>query len=135
MANNITIELCAEDRARIDRLTAALEAVRTPIIVEETIAEPEEYDTLETSTETPQKADEADKVETTPAEPETPKNEEKTAAPEVTVDDLRSKYMGLSATPKRDEARAIIKSYAEKISDIPADKRAEVLEKLNALEG
>lgn len=135
MTNNITIELCTEDRARLDKLTAALEAVRTPVIIEETIAEPEEYTTLETAPETPQKADEADGVQTTQPEPETPKEPEAPAAPAVSVEDLRSKYMSLSATPKRDEARAIIKSYAEKISEIKGDKRAEVLAKLNALEG
>ena len=135
MTNIITIEICAEDRARLDKLTAALEAVRTPIIVEETIAEPEDYATLETSPEMTQKADEADGAQTTQPESETPKEAEKPAAPAVTLEDLRSKYMGLSATPKRDEARAIIKSYAERISDIEEDKRAEVLAKLNALEG
>lgn len=135
MANIITIELCAEDRARLDRLTAALEAARTPVIIEETIAEPEEYATLETSPETPQKADEADKVETTPTEPETPKKAEEPAAPEVTAEDIRNKYMSLATTPKKAQAHALIKSYAERVSDIPADKRAEVLEKLTALEG
>lgn len=136
MSNIITIEFCAEDRARLDRLAAALENARTPkIIAEETIDTLADYGTPETATETPQKADEADGVQTTQPETETPKTAEKPAAPAVSVEDLRSKYMSLATTPKRDEARAIIKAYAEKISDIAEDKRAEVLEKLTALEG
>lgn len=133
--NIITIELCAEDRARLDRLASALEAARTPVIIEETIAEPEDYAALETAPEMPQKSTEADKVETTPTETETPKAAEKPVAPAVSEEDLRSKYMDLAATKKREQARAILTSYAEKISLIPEDKRAEVLEKLSALEG
>lgn len=128
--NIITIELCAEDRARLDRLAAALENARTPIIVDETIAEPEEFETLETAPETPQKAPEAEQAATTSPEPETPK----APSPAVTVDDLRSKYMTLAATEKREQARTLLKLYADKISDIPEDKRAEVLEKLTELE-
>lgn len=135
MPNIITIELCAEDRARLDRLTAALESANKPkIIAEETIVTLEDYGTPETATETPQKADEADGVQTTQPETETPKEVEKPATPTATVEDLRSKYMSLAATPKREQARMLIKLYAEKISDIPEDKRDEVLEKLTALE-
>ena len=134
MSNIITIELCAEDRTRLDRLAAALENARTPIIVDETIAEPEDY-TLETAPEMPQKADEADVAQTTQPETETPKEAVNLAVPAVTVEDLRLKYMSLATTPNRDKARMLIKLYAEKISDIAEDKRAEVLEKLTALEG
>ena len=133
--NIITIELCAEDRARLDRLASALEAARTPVIIEETIAEPEDYAALETAPEMPQKATDPEGVETTPTETETPKAAEKPAVPAVSEEDIRSKYMDLAATKKREQARAILKSYAENISHIPEDKRAEVLEKLSALEG
>ena len=131
--NIITIELCAEDRARLDRLTAALEAARTPVVIEENLVELEDYAALETAPETPQNDDEAEGGEITLPEPEEPKSDEKPASPAVTVEDLRSKYMELSATPKRDQARAIIKAYSEKISEIAEDKRAEVLAKLNEL--
>ena len=133
--NHITISFCEEDRARLDRLAAALEAARTPVIVEENLVELEDYAALKTAPEMPQTATEPEGVETTLPEPETPKGDEKPAAPAVTVEDIRSKYMELSATPKREQARAIIKAYAERINDIPEDKRAEVLAKLNALEG
>lgn len=133
--NIIEIKLCAEDRARLDRLAAALENARTPIIVDETLAELEDYERPEIAPKSPQEAPEAEQGETTPPEPETPKEAEEPAAPAVSDDDLRSKYMTLSATPKREQARQIIKAYAEKISDIPEGKRAEVLEKLTALEG
>lgn len=96
---NITIELCTEDRARIDRLTEALEAMAQN----------------QPKTEKPAEA------------------EKKT--PAVTVEDIRSKYMSLAASPKKKDAVMLIKLYADKISEIPEDKRAEVLEKLTALEG
>lgn len=105
--NHITIELHTEDRARIERLTAALEALN---------------------------AGPAQEVKPEPPKEE-PKQETPTPSSEVSIEDIRSKYMTLATTPKRDEARMLIKLYANKISDIPEAKRAEVLEKLNALEG
>lgn len=129
--NIIEIKLCAEDRARLDRLAAALENARTPILIEETIAEPEDYKNPEATPEAPQNEDEAPEEQTTQPLKETPK----TTAPVVSLEDIRGKYMSLAATPKREQARAVIKAYAEKISDIPEDKLAEVLEQLTALEG
>lgn len=157
MSNNITIELCAEDRARLDRLAAALErrncdscvspalkimndqqqpaarAERDPI--KELLADTKE------PAETPQEAvgaTEAEAPATTQAEDEKPATEAQAseATPAATVDDIRQRYVALVASGKKDEARDTIKSYGvTKISDIPAEQCAEVLAKLNALEG
>lgn len=118
--NNITVtvELCAEDRARLDNILAALQSSGTPFSAP--VKAPE---AVEPKTE-----------EITPAKEEEPAQAEITAKP-VEVSVIQKKVMDLSAAGKRDEAREIIKSYADKISAIPKDKTAEVWEKLTALEG
>jgi hypothetical protein len=133
--NQIIIELCTEDRARLDRLADALEAMAQN--------QPRQLYALDLGSapiegaETEAQAPEAETPKETQPEPEKP-TEPKNDAPAVTVDDIRSKYMSLSAAQdqnKKKQAQAIIKEYAAKINEIPADKVAEVLEKLNALEG
>lgn len=158
MSNNITIELCAEDRARLDRLAEALErqccercvqsALKTlndlqkqaePDPVQQKLAEV--LADTEKAPEAPQEPAEAKETEApaiVPTEDETPATEAQAseAAPAVTVDDIRQRYVALVASGKKDKARDTIKSYnVDKISDIPADKCAEVLAKLNALGG
>lgn len=51
-------------------------------------------------------------------------------------DDLQHLVQKLAVpeTGKRDRVRAIVKSYAEKVGDIPSDKYAEVMDKLIALD-
>ena len=125
---NITIELCTEDRARIDRLTEALEAMAQN--------QPRQLYAIDLGSAPENNAQdvEAATPEQTQPEPEKPAEAEN-AAPAVTVGDIRSKVLTLTGAGKKDEVRAIVKEYAEKVGDIPADKCAEVLEKLNALEG
>lgn len=105
--NNITIEFCAEDRARIDRLIAALEGAGTPY------AQPVA-------------------AETAPAEPvkvEMPKQE---SAPAVTHADVQKLVVEIAASDKEKKAlvREIVNGYADKVSAIPEDKLPEVLERL-----
>lgn len=162
MSNNITIELCAEDRARLDRLAAALEAhncercVSTALKAHNDLCammqQPAEPDPIQQkltevlanakqATEAPQEpagAAEAETPATTQEPEEKPATEAKASeeAPVVTVDDIRQKYVALVASGKKDEARDTIKGYGvTKISDIPAEQCAEVLAKLIALEG
>ncbi len=131
MANIITIELCAEDRARLDRLTAALEAARTPVIIEETIAEVEDYnDPALYATETPQEAPEPVEEEQTPQETETVQNE-----PTVTKQDILQKVIALCGAGKKAETKDIITTYADSVSDLPDSALGEVWAKLTALEG
>ena len=154
MSNHITIELCAEDRARLDRLSAALERKAcdkcvetamaamtaaqqpaTPDPIREALAEALEQ--AETPAEAPQEPAGATEAET-PATTQQPEEQPTAAAdaPVVTVEDIRERYVALVSSGKKEAARDLIKSYnVTKISDIPADKCAEVLAKLNALEG
>ena len=110
--NNITIEFCAEDRARIDRLIAAMEGAGTPY------AHPVAS-------------------ETAPEEPinaEMPKQE---PAPAVTHADVQKLVVKIAASDKEKKAlvREIVNGYADKVSDIPEDKLPEVLERLKAVAG
>ena len=105
--NNITIEFCAEDRERIDKLIAALEGAGTPY------AQPVV-------------------AETAPAEPvkaETPKQE---SAPAVTHADVQKLVVKIAASDKEKKVlvREIVNGYADKVSAIPEDKLPEVLERL-----
>ena len=123
--NTITIELCAEDRARLDAILEALKHT---------------YDANTEATEPPQKAEEA------PSQPVTPPQEEKPeetapapsgSKPEQTVSraDVQRLVVDLSAAGKKAEVKDIVMAYADRVSAIPEDKLAEVYEKLNALEG
>lgn len=132
MANSITIELCAEDRARLDAILEALQKAAPRC--DNCVRLMKDLCTSEGTPENDTQEPEAAEPEQTQPENETP-TEPKAEAPEVTVEDLRSKYMALATTPKKEQARMLIKLYADKISDVPEDKRAELLEKLTALEG
>lgn len=161
MSNNITIELCVEDRARIDRLINALErkncdsCVATALQYGKNIAnETNKTDDVQQAlAETLKKAEEASKPESqkntveaeeTPTLPTTPPWEEKpeSVKPAPTDDtkkvsraDVRAKFVELSGKGKKEEAKAIIQAYAEKIPDLPEDKLEEILDKLNKLGG
>ena len=75
-----------------------------------------------------------------PVDAVSPHGEPETAAepemPKYTKDDVLAKVQSLAGpnNPKREQAKAIIKSYGTKISDIPEDKYNEVMAKLAELE-
>ena len=130
--NHITIELCTEDRARLDQIIEALKNAHPRC--DRCVQLVNDLSHAEKPTEAP----EAPTPEQTQPEPETStedKDENNSKAPEVTVEDIRSKVLALTAAGKKEELKAIVKEYAPKVSEIPTDKLAEVLKKLNALEG
>jgi len=116
----ITIELCAEDRARLDKILEAL----TSTAKQENIVEPE-HPVITPFPEVP-----------VVAEPEQPQ-EEKPVIVEmpVTVAEVQQKVVALSAAGRKTEVRAIVKAYADKVSAIPEDKLGEVWMQLSELEG
>ena len=157
MSNTITIELCAEDRARLDRLTEVLDRRACDQCLDATInafrelagaiqqkpaetsanasdhAEPPKNAPEEAETSTPsttQPEEEKPTVEeTTPAE--------ETVEPTVTLDEIQQKVVQLAAAnggAKKAKVREIVNAYAKKVSDLPEDKWAEVWNKLVALE-
>lgn len=162
MSNTITIELCQEDRARLDRLAEALERKtcdkcvagvadimnKACEAIEKNAQKPEADPVQQKLAETISKAQESPKNAPGEAKAETltttPPEEEKPTAAEpdqpatkktVGKAELKNKYITLANSGKRDEARNIIFGYATKITDIPEDKIAECYKKLVALEG
>lgn len=157
MSNTIVIELCAEDRARLDRLAEALERktcdkcvttamecmkVTQPNTEPDPIAEAARKalglaGTTESPVE-PQEEAEAPTLTTTPPEEEKPTAEEPTAEPAApTVDraDLRAKVIELSAKGLKEQVRDIVREYAQTVTAVPEDKVTECYMKLVALEG
>lgn len=112
--NTITIQLCAEDRARLDRILAALE--NQP----DHVAQP-----AQVPAEEPQPTE-----DTAPWE----KPAEAKEVPNITHNVIQKKVVELSAAGKKAEVREVVMAYASKVSDIPEDKLAEVWKKLYALE-
>lgn len=159
--NNITLEFCAEDRARIDRLIAAMErkacdkcvadalaamsgtaapADHVHAALEATLAKAKAAEApknaagateAQTLTTTPEKEEQpataADACEAKPQEP---------PAPTVTLEDIRKQVIKLTTAGKKAEIRTVVSEYSAniKVGEIPADKYAEVLDKLKALE-
>ena len=135
--NTITVitELCAEDRARLDRLAAALEA--------QACEQPEETERTETLEKQPQ---EAPKVE--PNETITPDDEgdlpfddvpTEDTQPTVTLEQIQAKVMQLATAnggAYKAQARAVINEYGTKVSDLKdkPDKWDEVWKKLCAID-
>lgn len=135
--NTITIELCAEDRARLDKILEALTKGRPDCTkcaqnvvdyvtavtgVDEYSSKAEEHPVTDPYPYPAPKKEEAPE----PEKPQTPK---------VTVADVQQKVVALSAAGKKEAVRGIVMAYATNVSNIPEDKLAEVLGKLNALEG
>lgn len=134
--NTITIELCAEDRARLDRLQATLDKMT---FTEGVVLE----GGVETTTEAPAEEQLPEQLNisevTEPEKAPEPQPEPEAPKPEVVkVDraDIQKKVVALSGAGKKAEVRGIVLAYGNtKVSDIPEDKLAEVMEKLTALEG
>ena len=129
--NTITIELCAEDRARLDSLLAKLDRCIGEFIPSGEghtdygyKAQGVEYATQDEAAEA--KLEEIPEPYSEPCPFETPT---------VTRADVQQKVVALSAAGKKEKVRAVVNTYAAKVSGIPEDKLAEVLEKLNSLGG
>lgn len=139
MSNTITIELCAEDRARLDHINANLTELIMRVMGNQAPdmggvlqkAAPELAEKLAAQHPVADPFKELPKAEPVPFEQEAPKQE----APQYKLEDIQQKVVALSASGKKAEVREIVKSYAEKVSAIPADKFGEVMAKLIGLEG
>lgn len=129
----LTIELCAEDRARLDGILEALTQhnckgcveAATAYTVAQMVAPVEPVAPVAEAKEEP-------KAEPAP-EPEQPAAKED--APAVSLSDIQQKVVTLSAAGKKAQVRDIITAYASRVSAIPEDKVGEVWQKLTELEG
>lgn len=149
---NVTVNLCAEDRARLDKIIDLLSARASEELKSGTEAKPQDdiqkklaEVVASVSTETVENATE--EAETpTPENPTEPINEaqpepieatqaEEPKKPSVTMQMLTNKAITLSAAGMKDQVRDIVHQYAKTVTSLPEDKWDEVYEKLNALEG
>lgn len=158
--NNITIELCPEDRARLDRTYAALTRLVDLVTLQtnntelddiqkqlaETLKNADPAQTAknaageaqaETPADTQPTQEAATAAEPThPAEADLPWSDAP-AAPTVTREQIQQKVVQLSVAAngaKKAKVREVVNLYAKKVSTIPEDKFAEVWGKLTALE-
>ena len=127
MSNYITIELCKEDRQRLDEVIGFL-----GLLVGEKYSKQEALAVLEQN-EQPAPVNEHPVDEVSPhAAPEPAAEPEQV---NYTKADVQALVMKLAApgTGKKDAVKAIVNEYAKKISDIPEEKLNEVMAKLNQL--
>ena len=140
MSNTITIELCAEDRARLDKIIEGLSNLTAPAItiVPQKVEAPVEETTVPqeaTETHTDENVTSAEEVASQPEPVEDIPTQMK---PLVTHDMIRQKVTQLMASgdpQKKDATRNIVKAYANNVTSLPQDKWPEIWEKLTALEG
>lgn len=123
--NSITIELCAEDRARLDAILAALTNAGQNVPTAES--------------QPTQEAEKPEAEETKPAEAEAPAEAAEPAIKVVhTVSraDFESKVRQLlKDVDIKAKVKEIVTDYAARVSDVPEDKLAEAYGRLTALEG
>lgn len=142
MSNHITIELCAEDRARLDRLAEALEKSCSVKTVEQTDDPVEKAlkAALDRASKAPESRAETTEEQTptnTPQTDEKPTREEtEPTAPIKTVTraELGAKVREMMTKGFKEQTKEIVKSYAPTVPGVPEDKVAECYAKLVALE-
>lgn len=130
---NMTVELCQEDRARLDRILEALTAKGHSCNCAEA---------PKAATEPAAPAKEELPVEVYTPEEESPAEAKIEAPAEVPADtrykpsheEVQRKVVTLIKAGKKVQARGIINAYADSISGIPEDKLADVWEKLGDLD-
>ena len=129
--NTITIELCAEDRKRLDVISDTLELIRLALAEGKVLPPVEGQDAP-----APEAKEEELPGQMSIEEP-APVAEAPAEEPVKTVElsDIQKKVVELSAAGKKAEVRDIVTKYASRVSAIPAEHTAEVWEKLTALEG
>lgn len=148
MPNNITIELCTADQARIDKLIDRLEAVANltaALIDKNTTPTVSVADDLTKKLQevvdrakTPTESVEAQTLTTTPTKEEMPTEAKETEpAPAKTVSrtELGAKVRELMTKGYREQVKSIIQTYAPTVPGVPEDKLTECYDKLSALEG
>ena len=127
----VKTEMCEKDRELISDLTRAI--VQLTIQLKGNSEAADHYGKcFGVEAEVDAFAIDAPLPELEPEAPEAPAGEE---APKITQEDIRQKYVALSASGKKAPASAIIKKYANKVSEIPEKDYKTVLDQLIALEG
>lgn len=123
--NHITIELCAEDRRRLDRVIRAMEMVTG-------------IGTTDAASEAPGIVDpivDETAVVSDPPKAEPTKQQNPAPIEDVPLEQIQKKVVELCAAGKKEQARSIIKEFGAKVSDLKTpDLRTAAWDKLAALE-
>ena len=143
MSNTITIELCSEDRTRLDTLIDRIEALATltSYIMDHGIKAPTKAEEPKETVEAEKTAQDATEEKTptiTPQVEETPTVEEPTATvatKTVSRAELGAKVREMMTTGFKEQTKEIVKSYAPTVPGVPEDKITECYERLVALGG
>lgn len=140
---NVTVELGPESMAKLDKILEALQGqhhncascVETAVSMTKDLAEAAAAAAEIQEPEHEEAEHPAGEV-APHGEPE-PAEQPEPEAPKYTKQDVLALVQKLAApnNPAREKAKAIVKSYGAKVSDIPEDKYGEVMDKLTALEG
>lgn len=139
MSTTIIIELGPESQAKLDKILAALEGIghhNCKSCVETAVAMTKD---LAGAAPAEEPKPEPEAVEH-PADAVSPHGQPEPVSesepPKYSKDDVLPLVQKLAApnNPKREKAKAIVKAYAAKVSEIPEDKLAEVMEQLIALD-
>lgn len=129
MEIKIKVEATGLEKA-ILALAGALQGVQTLPVAE---AAPQ-TETVKEKKETPIKETTKTKAEEVPKETKSEEVEEKATTPGLTFEQVRIKLAEVSQKGKQKELKALITSMgAEKLSDIPEEQYAELLEKVSEL--
>lgn len=145
MSITLTLELCAEDRARIDRLLTTLERLTTaPAAPVVSMPDPEVHNALtEVLERVAPMTSKTAPTEPAPTEPPVTPTEEETAptveeiaptAKPIKASELSQKVVTLIQAGKRAEVTEIIHAYAPNVSKLQPEHYADVHAKLVELE-
>ena len=137
MSNQITIELCAEDRARIDKLMESMSSLDVTLCAASGLFS---IRATQTPSDAPADAQPQEKTEAakvpTPAQDAAETRTEPTEGTAYKLADVQQLVVRLCSPEigMKAQVREIIKAYAPKVTDIPEAKYGEVMVKLKALE-
>lgn len=131
----LTLQLCEEDRARLDNIAQELRVISdTTELIRLGFVEGKTLTALP-AVAAEQPEPQAEELPGQMSFDDAPEPEIEANKPPVSLADIQKKVVGLSTAGKKAEVKAVIQAYAPKVSAIPEDKLAEVMEKLTELEG
>ena len=132
MKNTITLELSPDLQAKLDAILALEERIDKVLAK----IEGDTFTVMQDDQAILAAAKAVHPVTDPFPEPVEPVKEPEPPTPTYTKDDVQTLVQKLAAasSDKREAAKAIVKSYAEKVSDLPAEKYPEIMDKLRELE-
>ena len=132
--NNIIIEFCAEDRARLDKIAELLE--RNACATHDCVEKPR----VVTQNEAPKANAQSESIEqTTPAadvaaDVKTSTVEATKTTVAIRLSDIQQLVVKLATSGKKAEARDVVTKYATRVTELPESAFEDVYAKLKALE-